>query len=379
MKTPQTLLVINLGSSSLKFAIFRRRTVLLHGQIEHFGPAALATLRSGGQSSMRTLHIAGAVGAMRAMKRIIDHVRLRPTVIAHRIVHGGTKFVRPTQLTAAVLKDLRQLAPLAPLHLPLNLTGVQRAAGFWPNAPEWGVFDTAAFSGLPLVAKSYALPLELTEKYHIHKYGFHGISHHWALHQAAKELGVPVGRLSAVTIHLGAGSSMALWRSGRPVETTMGFTPLEGLAMSTRSGDIDPAIPLFLQEQAGMSARQVGKLLEQQSGLFGLTGLRDMRDILGAAGHPVAGWPAKRWTAAEIDHARLALDIYLHDIQKYLSMYLGLLPTVRAIVFTGSIGQNSWIQQRVIGGVPAATGRRRLSILADEEQAIADQLQPMIH
>ncbi len=148
--------------------------------------------------------------------------------------------------------------------------------------------------------------------------------------------------------------------------------------MSTRSGDIDPAIPLFLQRQAGMSARRVEKLLEQESGLFGLTGLRDMRDILGAAGHPVAGWPMKRWTTVERDHARVALDLYFHDIRKYLSMYLGLLPTAQVIVFTGSIGQNSWIRQQVLHGVPAA-GRRRLVIPTDEEQAIADELQPMIH
>src|SRR4029077_8686578 len=131
----------------------------------------------------------------------------------------------------------------------------------------------------------------LIEKYHIHKYGFHGISHQWALRQASKKIGRPVSQFNAVTIHLGAGCSMTLWKHGRPIETSMGFTPLEGLAMSTRSGDIDPAIPLFLQEQAGFTAKQVSILLEQRSGLFGLTGLRDMRDILSAAGHPVAGWP----------------------------------------------------------------------------------------
>lgn len=372
------VLVVNLGSSSLKFAVFRRRHPVLRGAIDHFGPQAHVTLTTPHGTSDRTMHLATTAGALRAMERMLQHLGLTPTDVVHRIVHGGTTFSRPTRLRSGQLRQLRRLVPLAPLHLPLALQAITSTTKTWATAKQWGVFDTAAYRHLPIVSRQYALPFDVVEKYHIYKYGFHGISHTWALQHGATQLGTSSARLNAVTIHLGAGCSMTLWRHGRPVETSMGFTPLEGLAMSTRSGDIDPAIPLYLQQQAGMSARRVTRLLEQESGLFGLTGLRDMRDILGAAGHPVPGWRSRRWTEAERDHARIAVAIFTHDIQRYLSMYLGLLPHVRAIIWTGAIGQNPWIRSQVLTGLPAAAGTRVLVVPADEEQAIADAVAPMV-
>lgn len=363
-------LVLNTGSSSVKFAVARGQRIFIRGQIEHFGSQAMMRVDFGTERTMRRIAIPRLATALTVIHKLLRGLGIVPTVVAHRIVHGGQRFSKPTTLTSSNLRYLHTLIDLAPLHQPVNLMGVDFAQRAWPSAMEIGVFDTALYRALPATVRTYALPATLTKRLHIEKYGFHGISHAWAFHLAAATLRVKPRELSAVTLHLGAGASMTLWRHGHPIDTTMGFTPLEGLVMSTRSGDIDPAIPLYIQEKLHWTARKVEHILEQHAGLIGLSGLRDMRDVLRAAGHRVAGWPTHRWTAAQRKKAILALDVFVYHVQKSLAGYLGMSDRIAAIVFTGPVGTNRTIQQMIKRGVPAMRGKKILEVQADEEQAI---------
>lgn len=367
-------LVLNAGSSSVKFAVARSGKIFIRGNIDHFGKTAGIRLVAGRHISSRTAAIANPQSAFRAMRKILNHLNITPDLVAHRIVHGGRNFSKPTKLTPLAIKQLHSLIELAPLHQPVNLMGIAFAKKTWPKATAWGIFDTAIYRTLPVKVRTYALPRGITKRLHIEKYGFHGISHEWAFHQAAKRLKGSPPKLSAVTLHLGSGASMTLWKRGRPIDTTMGFTPLEGLVMSTRSGDIDPSIPLYIQEKLGFSAKHVGHLLEQHAGLFGLSGLHDMRDVLGAAGHHVPGWPRKHWPTATRVKAKKALDVFIYHVRRTLAGYLGL-SDVQAIVFTGPVGTNQTIQKMVLHNLPAARSLTHLTIDADEERAIVEAVQ----
>ncbi len=326
-------------------------------------------------------HLAGQPATSRALQRVLDSVERqsgRPQLVAHRIVHGGDVFWKPTKLSSGVIQRLQRLAVLAPLHLPINLRAVQLVRRRWPSVEQWGVFDTGLYHALPEPARLYSIPLSLARRYHIRKYGFHGISHAATFARACRRLGWSPRRVSGVTIHLGAGDSITAWQRGRPVDTSMGFTPLEGLTMATRSGDLDPFIPLYLQTRLGWSPTRVSRLLEQRSGLFGISGLRDIRDVLAAAGHPVRGWPRRVWKPTQRRHARLALRMFIYDIQRYLASYLGMLPQPRLIAFTGAVGNNPWIRQQVLRGVPIVRGLRVVSRPADEEGAIADAVRNVV-
>lgn len=368
------ILVLNAGSSSVKFAVAEGHEIFVRGEIDHFGSQARVHLRTGRHQSNRTVTVRTSRAAFTAIRKILHHLQIIPDVVAHRIVHGGQKFSRPTKLTPSVVTYLHSLIELAPLHQPVNIMGVTFTKKTWPKAVEWGVFDTALYRALPVKVSTYALPKNITKRLHIEKYGFHGISHYWAFHQAAHKLKLRWSKLSAVTVHLGSGASMTLWRHGRPVDTTMGFTPLAGLVMSTRSGDIDPAIPLYIQEKLGWSAQRVEHILEQHAGLLGLSGLNDMRDVLGAAGHRVPGWPPHTWSKEARHKAKLALDVFIYHVRQTLSGYLGLADDVRAIVFTGPVGTNRTIQKLIAGNLPAAKGIKILSFEADEEKAIVAQV-----
>lgn len=353
----------------MKFAVANGRHIVIRGNIDHLGQQAGIKLSAGRHVSTRTAAIKSPQSAFRAMHKILDHLNIVPNVVAHRVVHGGQKFSRATKLTPAVVTQLHSLIELAPLHQPVNLMGVRFTKQAWPKAAEWGVFDTAIYRALPVKVRTYALPRNITKRLHIEKYGFHGISHHWAFHQAALKLKTSSSKLSAVTVHLGSGASMTLWKHGRPIDTTMGFTPLEGLVMATRSGDIDPSIPLYIQEKLGYSARRVEHLLEQHAGLLGLSGLSDMRDVLGAAGHAVPGWPRGHWTATTQKDAKAALDVFVYHVRRTLAGYLGL-STVQAVVFTGPVGGNPVVQKMIWRDLPAARGLKHLTVATDEEQAI---------
>lgn len=358
---PKWWLIFNAGSSSLKFAVWQQGKIRQRGKIEH-----LASESAVGRAAQQ---------AMVSLARRFGP----PQAVAHRIVQGGPTFWKPTRLTTSVMARLTRLTALAPLHLPANVRVVKLVSRHWPKVQQWGVFDTGLYHDLPDYVRLYSLPLNLANRYGIRKYGFHGISHAAAFAQACRRLRQKMKTTSGVTVHLGSGDSVTAWKQGRPIDTSMGFTPLEGLTMATRSGDLDPYIPLYLQSQLGWSAARVSHLLEQRSGLFGITGLRDVRDVLAAAGYPIAGWPRRAWTALQRRHARLGVRMFVYDIQRYLASYLGLLAQPSVIVFTGAIGQNAWIRRQVLSGLPAARGIRIITVPTDEEGAIAETLRRVVN
>ena len=370
----KTVLILNTGSSSVKFAVARGRKIFLRGLLGHFGRQAEVITTVNGRRRTETMAVPTLRAALSTIRRLLVIHRIRPDAVAHRIVHGGQRSSKPTRLTPTALAYLHGLVELAPLHQPANLAGVSWAKKAWPPAAQWGVFDTAVFRALPERARIYALPARITKRLHIEKYGFHGTSHAWAFRQATKKLGVAQGKLSAVTIHLGAGASMTLWRRGKPMDTTMGFTPLAGLVMSTRAGDIDPAIPVYIQEKLRWSAGRVGHMLEFESGIHGLCGLNDMRDVLSTAGYPVKGWPHRHRPATVRANAKLALEIYIYYIRHNLAGYIGMSEKIKAIVFTGRVGANRDIQRLVIKDLPAARKIPYLTVPADEEQAMISAL-----
>ena len=368
----RSIVVLNAGSSSVKFAVARNRRIIIRGLVEHFGRQARIHVVAEGRHRTRVANVPDLRSALIEVRRAISNYRIKPDIVAHRIVHGGKRFSKPTRLTPAVTQYLKTLVDLAPLHQPANLLGVSFAKRAWPKATVWGVFDTAIYRALPEHARTYAIPRRLATLLAIEKYGFHGTSHAWVFRQAAQKLRKSPRLFSAVTIHLGAGASMTLWQNGAPIDTTMGFTPLEGLTMLTRSGDIDPAIPLYIQDKLGWSTERVKHLLEYESGLFGLCGFRDMRDILGAVGKPVAGWPRRKYPTAVRARARLALDVYTYRIRRYLAAYVGMSSATQAIIFTGPISGNRVIRQMILRDFPVARGIPSFVIATDEEQAIVD-------
>jgi acetate kinase len=248
--------------------------------------------------------------------------------IGHRVVHGGEAFHRPTLINEEVIATIRRLSPLAPLHNPANLIGIEAALEQAPRVPQVAVFDTAFHQSIPVHAFRYALPKELYDRYYIRRYGFHGTSHYYVAKQAAKYLKHPLDSLNLITLHLGNGASAAAIENGSSVDTSMGMTPLEGLIMGTRSGDIDPAIVFYLGRETGKSRDEVESLLNKASGLRGICGVNDMREIM------------QRSKTGD-DLARLAIDMYCYRIKKYIGAYCAVLGRVDALVFTGGVGENA--------------------------------------
>lgn len=301
---PRRVLTVNAGSSSLKVRLLGPDDAVLAradlpARAGEFDPAALAG----------ALREAGAVHA-----------------VGHRIVHGGRDFHGPVRLDAAVERRLADLTPLAPLHQPAGLAGVAAVREILPDTVQVACFDTAFHSGLPEVAATYAVPARWREEYGLRRYGFHGLSHAYAAYRTGQLLGGAVPRL--VVCHLGAGASLAAVRDGRSVDTTMGFTPLEGLVMATRSGSVDPGMLLWLQTRAGLDAAQVNDALEHRSGLAGLAGTGDMREVLGRAAR---GEPA----------AVLARDVYVYRLRAHVAAMAAALGGLDAVAFTGGVGENA--------------------------------------
>ncbi len=248
--------------------------------------------------------------------------------IGHRVVHGGEEFREPTLIDDAVIAAIRRKIPLAPLHNPANLLGIEVTRARRPDVPQVAVFDTAFHHSLPPHAYHYAIPYQLYESLQIRRYGFHGTSHQYVANTAASHLGKPLESLNLITLHLGNGASAAAVERGRSVDTSMGMTPLEGLMMGTRCGDLDPAIVFFLATTGGKTLEEVEGLLNSQGGLRGICGVNDMREALESA-------------ASGDDRARLAIEMYAYRIKKYIGAYLAVLGRVDALIFTAGIGENS--------------------------------------
>jgi acetate kinase len=348
------ILVINSGSSSLKYQLFDMAggAILTAGSVERIGelnPALRHRWRTRADSMDEFVrdvtapdHRAAFAAIAAAMREtgVMDDVE-RVDGIGHRVVHGGERFRAPTCIDADVVAAIRALIPLAPLHNPPNLLGIEVCLELFPRVPQVAVFDTAFHQTMPPHAYRYALPQGLYTDHAVRRYGFHGTSHAYVAKRAAQHLGKPLDSLNLITLHLGNGASATAIQNGRCVDTSMGMTPLEGLVMGTRCGDLDPALGFYIGRATGLDPAAVETLLNKESGLKGLCEANDMREVL------------RRMDAGDVQ-ARLAFDIYCYRIRKYIGAYTAVLGRVDAIVFTAGVGENApAVRAHVCAGLEA--------------------------
>lgn len=333
----QTVLVINSGSSSIKFQLIAMPSGqrLLHGLLEQIGrPEARLHHTFGDEPTItRSVSAPDHASGFSTLFALLSGLGsgLTPTeltAIGHRIVHGGGTFAAPVLLDAQVIAQLDAISSLAPLHNPASLAGIRVARELLPTVPQVAVFDTAFHHDLPEHTRHYALPLGLQQQQRIRRYGFHGLSHQYVAGAAAEWLGRPLAELKLISLHLGNGASACAIRGGSSVDTSMGFTPLEGLVMGSRSGDLDPALPGYIAAQLGLSGEEVDHLLNRQSGLQGLCGDSDMRRI------------EQRMIAGDND-ARLAFSMFCYRLRKYIGAYYAALNGLDGLIFTAGIGEHS--------------------------------------
>jgi acetate kinase len=335
------ILVINAGSSSIKYQLFNMtdRSVLAAGLVERIGEEMahikhknlLAALPAVDIEMPLAKHQAGLNEVVKLLLDTEKGVIASPDEIAavgHRVVHGGEKFSAPTVITDEVLAVIDALSSLAPLHNPANLTGIQVAMQLFPKAQQVAIFDTAFHQSMPAHAYRYAIPKALYDEYHVRVYGFHGTSHLYVSKVAAEYLGKAAAETRLITAHLGNGASITAVAGGKSVDTSLGFSPLPGLIMGTRSGDLDPAVVFYLATDRGMSIPEIDTMLNKKSGLLGICGDNDLRDV------------EERMQAGDAD-AQLAFDMYTYRIKKYIGMYTAVLDGVDALVFTAGVGENS--------------------------------------
>jgi acetate kinase len=275
-----------------------------------------------------------------------------PDVVGHRIVHGGTLFTGPVLVTAEVRRQLDELTDLAPLHQPKSLAALDAVTAQLPTTPVVASFDTAFHSTIPAAAATYAVPREWRERYGVRRYGFHGLSHQYCAQRAAQLVGRSTAGLRVVTCHLGAGASLAAVLDGRSMDTTMGFTPLEGLVMATRSGSVDPGLVLWLEEHEHLSSSEVATALEERSGLLALAGTSDLREVELRVGQPDPD-----------PDSVLALDVYLHRLIGGVAAMAAAIGGLDVLAFTGGVGENSGLVRR-----RAAAGLAFLGVALDEER-----------
>lgn len=334
------VLVINCGSSSLKYQLIDMETEkdLAQGLVERIGiEGSVLTQKVEGRDKyiVKTpmndhkdaikLVLEALVDKTNGVITTMDEI----TAVGHRVVHGGEKYASSVVITDEVMKSIEECVKLAPLHNPANIIGIEACKELMPNVPMVAVFDTAFHQTMPEEAYVYALPYELYTKHGIRKYGFHGTSHKFVSAKVAEVMGKNIEDLNIITCHLGNGGSLAAIKGGKSIDTTMGFTPLEGIAMGTRSGNIDPAIVTFLITQCNYTAEEVNELLNKKSGVLGISGVSsDFRDIEGAAEEG-----NKR--------AQLALDIFHYKVRAQIGAYAAIMGGVDAIVFTAGVGENS--------------------------------------
>ena len=338
--TRMKILVLNCGSSSIKYQVVNGSTLqwLVRGNISRIGEQNSEIWQQknkGGQVKFnKTIK-----DHEQAIKQILDGLLSKATgsikdiseifAIGHRVVHGGEYFSQPTLITEDVLKKIDECSPLAPLHNPPQIKGIQACRKLLPGIPEVAVFDTAFHQTMPKTSYLYGIPFKYYEKYKIRRYGFHGTSHYYVANRAAKLEGKPIKDLKIITCHLGNGSSLAAINGGKCMDTSMGFTPLEGLLMGTRSGDIDCSAVLYLMKQENISMDQMDDMLNTKSGLKGLSGnSNDMEKILKGA-------------SSKEEMSQTALEIFCYRIKKYIGAYAAALGRLDVLVFTAGIGENS--------------------------------------
>ncbi len=363
------ILVLNSGSSTLKFKVFDlpSLSVSASGIVDRIGQeSGQGTIQwdRGRQEKRVEREIEDHSQAMSVMFNLLQEsgsisAMEQLLAIGHRVVHGGEHFREPVLIDEKVLKTIEELIPLAPLHNPANLTGIRGAMAYAPDLPQVAIFDTAFHQTIPVHGYLYALPYDLYSRFLVRRYGFHGTSHKYVSGKAQEHLDRPWDGLKIISLHLGNGASAAAVSNGESIDTSMGFTPLEGLVMGTRSGDIDPAIIFYLQERLGMTIQQVDELLNRQSGLKGICGQSDMRSI-------------SRLADQGDQRALLAIKIFSYRVKKYIGAYAAAMGGVDCILFTGGIGENNALirEESCSGlnwmGVEIDTGINRADATADQ-------------
>ncbi|MDX8359289.1 acetate kinase [Cytobacillus sp. IB215316] len=342
------VIAINAGSSSLKFQLFEMPSedVVTKGIVERIGfDDAIFNITVNGEKQTEVSPITDHSVAVKMLLDKLTSLNIIQSLdeiegIGHRVVHGGEKFNDSVLITEDVIKDIEELSELAPLHNPANLTGVKAFKEVLPNVPSIAVFDTAFHQTMPDQSFLYSLPYHYYSEYGIRKYGFHGTSHKYVSERAAELLGRPLEQLRLISCHLGNGASIAAIEGGKSIDTSMGFTPLAGVAMGTRSGDIDPALIPFIMEKTGKTADEVLDVLNKRSGMLGVSGFSsDLRDI-------------EQEAEQGNERAELALQVFADRIHKYIGSYASKMYGVDAIIFTAGIGENSdVIRTRVLKGL----------------------------
>ena len=350
-----SVLVINSGSSSVKYQLVDPvgGEAIASGLIERIGEAdGRVTHKFAGTTTRRDMAVPDHGAALRiALDLFTEHGpnldEADVVAVGHRVVQGGSKFSGPVLIDDQVVQDITDLIPLAPLHNPGHVRGIEVARALFPDVPHVAIFDTAFFTTLPAAAHTYAIDAAVAKKHGIRRYGFHGTSHQFVSREVARLLGRRLEDLNQIVLHLGNGASASAIKGGVAVDTSMGLTPLEGLVMGTRSGDIDPAIVFHLHRNAGMSIDEIDDLLNKRSGIKGLAGDNDFRVL-----HDLV--------AAGDEGATLALDVYIHRLRKYIGAYAAVLGRVDVITFTAGAGENDEIVRRL-----ALTGLESLGIAID--------------
>ena len=335
------ILVLNCGSSSIKYALYDMsdKSVVTSGGIEKIGlPDSFITVKLNGEKFKTVTPVPEHTAGVKLIFKVLcegEHAVLQSLseldAVGHRLVHGGEKFSESVVITDAVMRDFSACNDLAPLHNPANIKGVNAVKEILPNIPQVGVFDTAFHQTMPDYAYMYAVPYSLYEKYGVRRYGFHGTSHRYVSARVLEYLGIPSAEgTKIITCHIGNGASIAAVKDGKVVDTSMGLTPLEGLIMGTRSGDIDAGAVTFIMDKENLDTKGLSNLLNKESGLLGVSGGKsDFRDILAEI-------------AAGNDRARLAKEMYTYRIKKYIGAYAAAMGGVDVIVFTGGAGENQW-------------------------------------
>jgi acetate kinase len=337
------ILVLNCGSSSIKFTVIEpmANTISISGLIQEIdSPEAFGVKHRPVSDTFKLPNIDYETALQKITEIIYAEKGIAENIIAvgHRVVHGGEKFTESVVITNEVLKAIKDCVDLAPLHNPANILGIEQAIKAFPDVKQVAVFDTAFHQTMPKHAYIYPIPYELYKKHQIRRYGFHGTSHRFVSSEAAKILGKDIGKLALITAHLGNGCSACAILNGKSADTSMGLTPLEGLVMGTRSGDVDPSLHQHLADKLGLSLNEITKLLNKKSGLLGISGTAsDMRTI-------------EKNSAAGDKQATLALEIFCYRLAKYISALVVPLGKLDALIFTGGIGENSkLVREKTLG------------------------------
>ncbi|QHT47422.1 acetate kinase [Halobacillus sp. ACCC02827] len=342
------ILAINAGSSSLKFQLIEmpEEKVITVGLVERIGlDDAIFSIEFNGEKDKTVTNIPDHEEAVKILLNKLTANGIIKSLdeingVGHRVVHGGERFNESILITDEIVKEIEDISDLAPLHNPANLTGIKAFREVLPNVPHVAVFDTAFHQSMPEQSFLYSLPYEYYEDYGIRKYGFHGTSHKYVSERAAEMIGRPVEELRLLSCHLGNGASIAAIEGGKSIDTSMGFTPLAGVTMGTRSGNIDPALIPFIMEKTGKTADEVMNVLNKESGLLGLSGVSsDLRDV------------EKRANAGD-ERAEMALEVFVTRIHKYIGSYAARMHGVDGIIFTAGVGENSiTMRERILKGL----------------------------